>query len=246
MNAETARSLQERAARALPADDVREVGGWRLRHTRGPSWWIGTVLPHGDAEPGELARRIAEAEDFYAHHGTAARFQITPGVCPDTLDEALAERGYQRELTVSLKVAATGHLLGRPPSKRVRVDDRPSREWLETWHAVNGGDLDSERDLLRRVPNPSGYASVIDGGSVVAVGRAVADTGWAGVFGMATRPEARGKGAGRDVLAALANWAHARQAARMYLQVVSDNRPAVRLYEGAGFGELCGYHYRAS
>ncbi|TYB46131.1 GNAT family N-acetyltransferase [Actinomadura chibensis] len=244
MTAETARSLQEKAARALPADDTREVGGWRLRHTRGPSWWIGTVLPHGDAEPGELARRIAEAEDFYARRGAAARFQITPGVCPDTLDAALAERGYQRELTVSLRVAATRRLLTRPPSKRVRVDDHPSREWLETWQAVNGGDVDAERDLLRRVPGPSGYASLIDGGSVVAVGRAVADDGWAGIFGMATRAEARGRGAGRDVLAALADWARARRATRMYLQVLTGNRPAVRLYEGAGFGELCGYHYR--
>lgn len=44
------------------------------------------------------------------------------------------------------------------------------------------------------------------GNGVVAVGRVVADEGWAGVFGMATLPRARGKGAGRSVLAALADW----------------------------------------
>lgn len=47
------------------------------------------------------------------------------------------------------------------------------------------------------------------------VGRAVADTGWTGVFGMATLPDARRHGVA-----------------------------AVRLYRRAGFGEACAYHYR--
>ncbi|HSJ45724.1 MAG TPA: GNAT family N-acetyltransferase [Euzebyales bacterium] len=76
--------------------------------------------------------------------------------------------------------------------------------------------------------------------------RVVADDGWAGLFGMATLPHARGKGAGRSVLAALADWAGAHGADRLYLQVDCDNLPALRLYEGAGFADLCWYHYRTA
>ena len=79
--------------------------------------------------------------------------------------------------------------------------------------------------MLERVPRPSAYACAMVGDDVAAVGRAVADTGWAGVFGMATRPAARGKGAARQVLAALAGWAGAHGAGRMYLQVERDNGP---------------------
>jgi GNAT superfamily N-acetyltransferase len=82
------------------------------------------------------------------------------------------------------------------------------------------------------------------GDGVVAVGRAVGDTGWAGVFGMATLPRARGQGAARRVLAALAAWAGAHEAGRLYLQVERDNVPALRLYGQAGFRDLCRYHYR--
>jgi ribosomal protein S18 acetylase RimI-like enzyme len=32
----------------------------------------------------------------------------------------------------------------------------------------------------------------------------------------------------------------------MYLQVECDNIPAFRLYDRAGFGQVCGYHYRAA
>jgi GNAT superfamily N-acetyltransferase len=91
--------------------------------------------------------------------------------------------------------------------------------------------------MLDRVERPCAYACATIGSDVVAVGRAVADTGWAGVFGMATLPEVRGKGAARKVLAALAAWAGEHEAGRMYLQVERDNIPALRLYERTGFSE---------
>ncbi len=63
---------------------------------------------------------------------------------------------------------------------------------------------------------------------------------------MATRRAARGRGAARTVLAALAAWAGAHGADRLYLQVERDNVPALGLYEGAGFSEAAGYHYRTA
>jgi hypothetical protein len=53
------RALQERAARAVPAEHVERVGGWWLRRSATSSWWTGSVLPHGDAGRDELARMTA-------------------------------------------------------------------------------------------------------------------------------------------------------------------------------------------
>jgi N-acetylglutamate synthase-like GNAT family acetyltransferase len=100
--------------------------------------------------------------------------------------------------------------------------------------------------MLDRVQLPSAYACAAIGDAAVAVGRAVVDDGWAGVFGMATRPAARGKGAARSVLASLAQWADDHGAARMYLQVERDNVAALALYRQAGFEEVCAYHYRSA
>ncbi|MDL4770612.1 GNAT family N-acetyltransferase [Actinomadura xylanilytica] len=240
------RGLQERAARALPAERVEEVEGWWLRHAPSCAWWVGTVLPHGGAGTGELMGRVVEAEEFYAGHGTAAWFQITPSACPEELDAVLAKRGYRRESLASLQVAPMARVLEQVPagSLRVRLENRPTRAWFEVWHAVNGHG--GEWDMLGRVERPSAYALAMIGDDVVAVGRAVADTGWAGVFGMATLPQARGRGAARSVLAALSGWAGTHESDRMYLQVERDNIPALRLYERAGFSEICGYHYRTA
>ena len=136
------------------------------------------------------------------------------------------------------------HARGDEP--RIRVDEIPTSAWFAAWHAVHGQGSDPriEWEMLARVTAPSAYASALDAGEVVAVGRAVAEAGWAGVFGMATVPQARGRGAARSILASLADWAAANGAGRMYLQVESDNDPALRLYKRMRFSELCGYHYR--
>jgi hypothetical protein len=99
---EVVRSLQERAARALPAGYVEHVDGWWLRHLRAGPWWAGTVLPHGDAGPGELAGRVIAAEKFYAGRHASARFQISPPACSEEFDMILAERGYRRRTAMRL------------------------------------------------------------------------------------------------------------------------------------------------
>ena len=246
---EMVRGLQERAARALPAERVEHSGGWWLRYTPSSSWWAGTVLPHADAGPGELVRRVVDAESFYARHGVTARFQISPQVCPGRLDTLLAERGYRRESPMSLQVASTASVLGHAPTSppRMEVNDLPTDAWFGVWHAVHGhgGDTRSEWEMLDRVDRPCAYACAMSGSDVVAVGRAVADTGWAGVFGMATLP---GDVGGARPAMSWPRWPTGPAGTRSatYISRWSAITPALRLYERTGFTERCGYHYRAA
>ncbi|GAB3225143.1 GNAT family N-acetyltransferase [Glycomyces halotolerans] len=239
------RGLQERAARGLPAERVEHADGWWLRYAPHCSWWVGTVLPHDDS--GDLERRVDAAEAFYESHGLTTRFQISPGACPERLDTMLDRRGYRSESPMSLQTAPTATVRRSMAGGPARVDDRPGRDWFDAWYAVLGhGDPRAELDLLERVQGASGYASVRLGDEIAAVGRVVVDDGWAGVFGLATLPHARGRGAARSVMVAMAAWAAARGADGMYLQVERDNPPALRLYERAGFTEACAYHYRTA
>jgi hypothetical protein len=133
-------------------------------------------------------------EEFYAEHGTVARFQMTPGVCPPSLDGLLASRGYRLESPVSLQASSPALVPAGPLP--VSLEDRPTSAWFDAWYTMHGGDAVAERALLSRVALPSAYARVVVDSRVVAVGRAVLDTGWAGLFGMATLPAARGRGCG--------------------------------------------------
>ena len=121
--------LQERAARAVPAEHSEIVEGWWLRYAPSCSWWVGTVLPHGDVKRGELMRRVVRAEEFYAGYGSPAGFQISPPACPEGLDTLLADRGYRRRGVVSLEGASAARVLGLTPTGkfRVRLVERPTR-----------------------------------------------------------------------------------------------------------------------
>lgn len=48
-------------------------------------------------------------------------------------------------------------------------------------------------------------------------------------------PEARGRGLGSELVGAVIGWARGARASKVTLWVVDGNRPAIALYEGAGF-----------
>jgi N-acetylglutamate synthase len=127
-DAMTVRSLQERAARALPAEHVEYVGDWWLRRSASSSWWMGTVLPHGAAGHDELLRRVEAAERFYARFGMPARFQVCPGACDDGLDSMLSARGYRRGGTMSLRAAPVAGIQARPVGSGIRLAEAPTDE----------------------------------------------------------------------------------------------------------------------
>ena len=239
--------LLERGARALPAADEERRHGWWLRHTDSSMWWSGAALAHAPSQVVPLELGVNSTEKFYVNRGVPARFQVCAD-CPPRLDTTLARRGYRLECPMSLLVAEAEDITDRlsAASLRVHVTNCPGPAWFAIWHAVSAAESppEPERRLLQRVQPPSAYLTVFDSDQPIAVGRAVADTGWTGVFGMATLPAARGRGAGRCVLSAISAWAVSQHAPRMYLQVERDNVAARGLYESACFTEIATYHYR--
>jgi N-acetylglutamate synthase len=240
-------ALQERAASAIPATVAEDRGGDLLRVTdSAATWWAGASLLHAAAPERDLASRVHAAEAFAGAHGARACVQVCPG-CPPGLDAVLAARGYAPWGDLALRAATTTDVAARvdAPALRVDVADEPGPGWWDVLTAGQGVTPDpADRRMLRRVARPRAYLTAHAAGRGVAVGRAVADDGWAGVFAMATRPEARGRGEARAVLARLAGWAQESGCPRLYLQVTDDTPAAARLYARAGFTEVARYHYR--
>jgi GNAT superfamily N-acetyltransferase len=247
------RLLDELAGRATAPETVEPFGGWRLRLTPdAPFRRANSVLPNGDLPDGmDLEPGIAAVEAFYAKHDRPARFQLSPAARPSNLDEVLDQRGYVIEAPVVVMSAGATIVLGRTHGEGRVTDERGKRAW-ERANAAMHGDSDAARDrvlaygrALNTLKLPAtGVVAPPERGAGVAIGFAVADQGWTGIFGMGTRPEARRQGAATAVLHTLAQWAVDHDAARLYLQVEVDNTAARRLYERAGFVDTYRYHYR--
>jgi len=244
--------LEELAANAWPAATVQYADGWRLRATPGVDRRrSNSVLPPPDPYAGSLA--VAEvlnlAADFYGRRGLPLRVQVAPAEHHGRLDEELADRGLAVEAPTLVLRAGAPEVVARctrPVAAAVSVGEL-SDAWANAWRVVEDrSDLEAARQLvLAHIGPRTAYAVVAAEGAAVAVGMAVVERGWAGLFCMGTAPGHRRQGHGRAVLGALAQWASAYGAGDLYLQVEAGNAAARQLYADAGFARSHTYHYRS-
>jgi GNAT superfamily N-acetyltransferase len=257
-------TIERCAYAAWPAEEVKDLDGWRLRAMRGVSRransvWTGgcALLESGQRQASDpLAfaqgadRHIEQAEAWYGSRGLSASFQLTRRAVPGGLDAALERRGYRIEAPVSLQVARARTVLRVPSGSHpdVQVDRELTEEWFEI-SAYRGRFVrvaDVYRDLLARIGSRARYALARVDGEPAAVGLGVIDERWMGVFSMLTLSNHRRRGAGRAILAGLAGAALEGGVEDLYLQVERENAGAAALYAGASFQELYGYHYRVA
>ena len=243
-----AEEIEPRAFRALPAEEVAELGGWRLRFThrvtrRGNSVWPNLLI--GDLS---LEARVEAAEAFYRERGAPPYFQISEAAEPRELDAYLAERGYVIDAPVSIETLALDrfHFPGQPPQLTTRVGSTPDEEWLTVAgeHGRFAGNREIYLGILNRIATPLGFAVARRANRAIAAGLGVVDGPWLGIFNMATLPDERRQYAATAVLGALVGWASAHGAGSAYLQVEESNHPARALYRALGFVHAYSYHYR--
>ena len=235
--------LEELAARAWPALETERGDGWLLRRT--PSVRrrrLNSALPLGSDHA-----TIGEVERFYRDRAMTPRVQVAPAEELGALDAALHERGWRADGPTDILVAAVDDVPAAV-SAEVAVSTRPAvdRSWLDAWIAAEGRPDAHETyaHVLRRVPSPAGFAVAHLEGLPAAVGLAVCERGWSGVFCMAVDPAARRRGVARALLRALADWSREQGADGIYLQVECDNAPAQALYASMAFTRSHGYHFR--
>jgi GNAT superfamily N-acetyltransferase len=183
---------------------------------------------------------IEHLEAFYRSRDRPVMVQLSPA---SALDARLAGRGYRIDAPTSVLTAFTAGVVA--PAGAASLSES-AEEWLPTF-----AELDEHADsalvgekVISRIPAPAAFVRVTREGRAAGMGLFVADSGWAGVFAMVTRPEYRGQGIATAVLGTGARWALEQGATRLYLQVEDDNAPARALYTRAGFVRSHGYHYR--
>jgi ribosomal protein S18 acetylase RimI-like enzyme len=223
------------------------------------------VYPAGRvADP---AAAIAVAELWYAERALPALFQLSDG--DGELLAVLLERGYvARSETlvlaagiaeVATRLATVRRSVSLPASRPaslpatlpVSVRETPDDEWLDLWWSVDGRGGAGEREWARRIVTGGQaiYVTVRDEHGAASVGRLALvehdGTCWGGLYALATRADARGRGHARAAIAALLDAATRRDVHAVWLQVTASNEAARRLYDGLGFRQVARYRYLA-
>ncbi|WP_460363819.1 GNAT family N-acetyltransferase [Actinocorallia lasiicapitis] len=211
---------------AWPALESARTGDWKARFSDGVTKRANSVLCTGPAGD------IGEVERLYRERGLPAIFQVSD---PE-LDRELADRGYLRaDPTLVMRADLTGRHGALP------VADQPPPGWTDVWWSVDGrpaADLPAAEKIITGVP--AWYCGLAD----AAVGRGVPQGDTVGIYCMAVLPEARRRGLARRILDGLLGHARDQGLTSAYLAVTARNEAAQRLYAGAGFETVGGYHYR--
>lgn len=246
------RDLERRAADCWPPFSQGILEGWLLRFSEGVSRRANSVLALEEAGSSALDLRIDAAEKFYRQRGLPCRFQISGAVVPRGLDAALERRGYAIEARTLVMTADAASVVKNLADRqalrfRARLFSGPNGAWFQVYGAglAEGRERGLRCRLAESLPSPRAYAVVDDGVEPAAVGAAVIRDDWALILCMATRGGYRRRGHAARVLAALAAWAaDTDRDRRLFLQVESDNLPAMALYHLAGFQAAHTYYYR--
>lgn len=229
------------SAAGMPAVETQTLGDWLLQAADGFTGRANSVVPAGD--PGvPLADALATVRAFYAERGLPPLIQTVVG---SSLEDSLASAGWVVRPSgktptslVDVKVARLSDL-SLPAAPSVELESSLDDEWLALYgrsaspaarHVLTGGG--QAPVALARLGNP-----------LQAIGRGVVTGPWLGIGAVEVAPDARRRGYGLAIMAALLEWGRQRGARWSYLQVGTDNEAAQALYERLGYRTDHQYRY---
>ncbi len=236
--------LEEVALNAWPALHTVVYDGWLLRMSNGYTRRANAVHPfYPSTLP--LDEKIDTCERLYAGYGLPTVFKLTDAARPAELDAALEARGYQHDPGARIMMLTLD--TAPPPHPAAQIEPAVSAGWIGHYTRLNA-ERAKHNDILLRlfsaIPVPSAFITLAHAGQVAAVGVAVAERGYVGLFGLAVDAAFRRQGLGMRLVETCLTWGAAQGARRAYLQVHPNNLPANALYERVGFREVYRYWYR--
>lgn len=218
------RALEHAAALAWPGTEQHWQDGWLLRAGGGHTSRANSAVPllfssNTDALPAII--------DWYAARDLEPWLALPERLLPIKAAGIKATRVLTRDISPV-------------KSPDVTLSPEPDAHWLQTYRRdVPTEVLTAVLDGLVTFASVPAWASAATG-EVTAVGRGAVTTGpdgtrWLGVSCVRVAESSRRTGLARAVCSALQAWGTEQGATRAYVQVLDDNRPALTLYESAGF-----------
>jgi N-acetylglutamate synthase len=223
------------------------IGEWELRASGGFTTRANSAWPIGD--PGRpLAEAVGAVRAWYAERGQPARIAVVAG---SELDGRVADLGLSvaespafrqtADIGGALEVLEKAFVAGRV----VEFSTELPEDYFSVYKRGQGHI--GARHVLTQGGADLTFAAIRDDtGAPIAVGRSAADpvSGYVGLAAVQTGEHVRRQGLSSTILRALLQRAYDNGARNVYLEVDTQNAPALALYERLGFVTEHCYHSR--
>jgi predicted GNAT family acetyltransferase len=235
-------SLERATVAAVAPRAVEQVDGWLLAFDPGTVNRARSAAPLTHDSPN--AAVVPEIFGRYRESGVMPNFRVAQKASMAAVESELSRLGLLPLQPTQMLVGRTSDVAASVESLGVEIAAEPDDAWAQVFlgEGFDPADGASRVATLRRATG-SRFASIREGGRVVAGGVLAMSHGWASVHGMRTALSHRRRGLATRVLAAFAQEALARGHERMALQVEVANDAATRVYKRCGFAHAWTYAY---
>jgi ribosomal protein S18 acetylase RimI-like enzyme len=225
------RQFEEISNNAWPALKTFQYDGWHLRFANGVTKRSNSVnlLYPSTLDP---EKKIAFCEELFLSQDITPTFKITAMADPPDIDDLLEKLGYYVHSTLSFQVADLR-------KKRFDHDPELTRKhesdeaWIADFIRMNLFDpaaLPTYKAIMDQVCTPKCLISLNDRDKTIGVGMAVLERTHLGLFDIVIDKKYRGRGLGTRLVKGLLEWGISGGAETAYLQVLTGNLLAQKLY----------------
>ncbi|MEL7430324.1 MAG: GNAT family N-acetyltransferase, partial [Pseudomonadota bacterium] len=216
-----------------------------IRLTAGhPAKRHNSVNPLDPRDHAQVDARLELARKRFDGFGRPLVFRQSP-LAPAELQTLLDERGWSRfdeSIVMVLDLAQVD--LHRETD---HLPHKDTGNWVDSFLALSAEEKSTKPGLVEVISSiqpVSGLFIKSDGEQPVAAVRCVHDNDLAGIFDLVTGIGHQRQGHARSILGSALKWAQNSGARYAWLQVVAENRAALKLYSRFGFQEVYRYGYR--
>lgn len=247
MDKQLIKKIEDFSLNAWPSHQIQFYDGWLLRFSYFYTHRTNCVEQMGtSALP--VDEKIAYCEQEYKTWGTPSVFKISPLV-PEYFDTLLKDRGYEIQHSTDSMIADLPEPLPVPETGvTVDINNIISDTWIQALFTLKNTTNIMHRSVVpsmyHAIPKKTLCASITLDGRIAATGLGILDRDYIGIYAIHVHPEYRRKHLASTLCSSLLNAGRNAGARHAYLQVVSDNTPAIRLYSSLGFRYLYTYWFR--
>ena len=219
-------------ARGWPAIESEPLGEWVMRASGGFTKRANSVAAFGDPGVG-VDTALDQVVAYYAERDLRPLVNLEAGGPWET---SLAERGWTPVDGGDTTVLVAQLDRRWPLDAEATIARDPSDAWLAAYVSP-GESIDLAREVMGATPTAAHVS--LEG----AIARVVVTGEWAGLSALWVPEERRRRGLARRLVTTSLGWAVEQGADKAYLQVVTGNDPAERLYRTFGFLDHHEYRY---
>lgn len=173
-------------------------------------------------------------------------FKITEVAQPPGIDKILEARGYNQAFEISVQLMNIEEF-STDIDENVNNLETTEDIWLDSYMKMSEINV-SKKSIFKRILNqvilPKCLMAINIKGFTIGCGLGVVEDNYIGLFDIVIDKQYRNRGLGQIMIENIIKWGKSKGATRAYLQVLTDNEQALRLYEKVGFKEVYKYWYR--